>query len=140
MVSGGRERQPELAARWGLERRDPGAGELTYNTTDYTCQFCNTYTCWYPGGQVQLTNWVWDDEWGAGHASSGPAVVNTGGCPSQYGGPNSLTARGHHHLARTATKTKSPLMAAAFYDTLSSRTPVLAVVVWGSALLKLARW
>lgn len=86
--SGNQTWQP--VGNWGWSGGPQGAGGgLTYNTTDYTCQFCNQYTCWYPVGQVQLTNWVYQDVWGARHAFSGIAVINTSGCPSQYGGPNS---------------------------------------------------
>lgn len=87
-VSGSQSWQP--VGNWGWSGGPGGAGGgLTYNATDYTCQFCNQYTCWYPVGQVQLTNWVYQDVWGARHVFSGTAVINTSGCPSQYGGPNS---------------------------------------------------
>lgn len=87
-VSGSQSWQP--VGNWGWSGGPGGAGGgLSYNTTDYTCQFCNQYTCWYPVGQVQLTNWVYQDVWGARHTFSGTAIINTSGCPSQYGGPNS---------------------------------------------------
>jgi hypothetical protein len=86
--SGNQTWQP--VGNWGWSGATQGAtGGLTNSDTDYTCQFCNQFTCWYPVGQVQITNWVYHDPWGAGHAFSGTAIVNTSGCPSQYGGPNS---------------------------------------------------
>src|SRR5256884_2210407 len=38
-------------------------GTLTNSGTDYTCQMCNQYTCWYPVGQAVITNWVYHDHW-----------------------------------------------------------------------------
>src|SRR5438876_5003477 len=86
-VSGSQTWQP--AANWGWSGATQAVtGSLTSTGTSYTCQICNQFTCWYPTGQVVITNWVYHDAWGAGHGFSGTAIINTGQC-SQYGGPNS---------------------------------------------------
>jgi hypothetical protein len=63
-------------------------GSMSQTTTDQTCQVCNQYTCWYPTGQYDISNWVYKDQWGVPHSFTGTVIINNGVCPN-YGGPNS---------------------------------------------------
>jgi RHS repeat-associated protein len=78
----------QFVNNWGWSGATQSAtGTVSYTQTDVTCQMCNQFTCWYPTGQVLISNWVYTDPWGVPHSFSGTATLNTGGCP-QYGGPN----------------------------------------------------
>ncbi len=83
------------------------SGSLTASGRSVICQICNGSICYYPVGEVIISNWVYHDVWGVPHPFSGEADLYNGNCPNLPGPSTGFTSTSNDGSGYTLTVTVS---------------------------------